>query len=79
MQRASVFSLLDINVSAFLSLHGIQPELKREGTRVTFVFPATSEVNDLTRRYNENTQVPVLDFVSHLRRLRSQMYSARGD
>jgi len=69
--------ILDIHLSSFLSLHGISPEFTKQGTRVVFEFPSSREVNDLTRAYNENPSVPVLDFVHHLRKLRSQMLAAR--
>jgi len=71
------YSILDIHLSSFLSLHGISPQFTRQGTRVVFEFPANQEINALTRAYNENPSVPVLDFVHHLRKLRSQMLAAR--
>ena|SRR4030042_3619212 len=69
--------ILDIHLSSFLSLYGIEPEFTKQGTRVVFEFPASQEVNKLTRTYNENPSVPVLDFVHHLRKLRSQMLASR--
>jgi len=69
--------ILDIHLSSFLSLHGISPQFIKQGTRVVFEFPQSREVNDLTRSYNENPSVPVLDFVHHLRKLRSQMLANR--
>lgn len=69
--------ILDINLASFLSLHGIKPEFAREGTRVIFEFPANAEVYHLTKEYNQNPNVPVLDFVHHLRKLRSQMLGNR--
>jgi len=69
--------ILDIHLSSFLSLHGISPEFTKQGTRVVFEFPANREVSDLMRAYNENPSVPVLDFVHHLRKLRSQMLANR--
>lgn len=69
--------ILDIYLTSFLSYHGISPQFTKQGSRVVFEFPATDEVNQLTRAYNENPSVRVLDFVHHLRRIRSQMLSAR--
>lgn len=69
--------ILDIHLSSFLSLHGISPQFTKQGTRVVFEFPASQEFNELTRAYNENPSVPVLDFVHHLRKLRSQMFAMR--
>ena len=67
----------DIYAASFLSLNNIQPTLVKTGTRVVFEFDATSTVRNLRARYNENPVVHVLDFVHHLRRIRSQMLSAR--
>ena len=69
--------LLDIHLSSYLSLQGIEPELTKQGTRVIFEFPASPEVTKLTRAYNENPSVKILDYVHHLRKLRSQMLNAR--
>ena len=69
--------ILDIHLSSFLSLHGISPQFTKQGTRVVFEFPANREVYDLTKAYNENPSVRVLDFVHHLRKIRSQMLAAR--
>jgi hypothetical protein len=70
--------ILDIHQAAFLQLHGITPNLTMQGTKVIFEFPGTKTVYNLIRAYNENPAVNVLDFVSHLRRLRGQMLSRRG-
>ena len=69
--------ILDIHLASFLSLHGINPEFAKQGTRVVFEFPASPEVYRLTKDYNQNPEVLVLDFVHHLRMLRSQMLSVR--
>jgi len=69
--------ILDIHLASFFSLHGINPQFSKQGTRVIFEFPASPEVTKLTRAYNENPSVKILDFVHHLRKLRSQMLNAR--
>lgn len=69
--------LYDINLSAFLQYRGITPQLQKEGSRVIFFFPSDKETYELMKVYNENPSVPILDFVGHLRRLRSQMLSMR--
>jgi len=70
-------SILDIHLASFFSLHGIEPQFSKQGTRVIFEFPASSEVYRLTKDYNQNPKVPILDFVHHLRKLRSQMLTMR--
>jgi hypothetical protein len=69
--------ILDIHQAAFLNLHGIEPDLTKQGTRVIFEFPNTKQVLDLIQAYNGNPALPVLNFVHHLRKLRSQMLAAR--
>jgi hypothetical protein len=69
--------ILDIHLASYLSLHGIEPEFTKQGTRVVFEFPSTSEVTKLTRAYNENPSVKILDYVHHLRKTRSQMLNSR--
>lgn len=69
--------ILDIHLASYLSLNGIEPEFTKQGTRVVFEFPSTPEVSSLTRSYNENPSVKVLDFVHHLRKTRSMMLAAR--
>ena len=65
--------LFDIHQAAYLALNGIQANLTRQGTRVVFEFPGTRSVFALLQQYNSNPPVRILDYVSHLRRLRSQM------
>lgn len=69
--------ILDIHQAAYLELHGIEPNLTKQGTRVIFEFPSRKPVFDLIQQYNSNPSVNVLDYVSHLRRLRSQMLAMR--
>ena len=69
--------IFDIHQASFLSLHGITPTFTKSGTRVIFEFDVTVGVKKLLDQYNQNPSVSLLDFVSHLRRLRSQMLSMR--
>jgi len=69
--------ILDIHLASYLSLHDIEPEFTKQGTRVVFEFPSTAEVTKLTRAYNENPSVKILDYVHHLRKTRSMMLAAR--
>lgn len=69
--------ILDIHLASYLSLHGIEPEFTKQGTRVVFEFPPTPEVIKLTRAYNENPSVTILDYVHHLRKIRSMMLATR--
>ena len=76
--NASMLPLYDINLAAFLQHRGIVPSLQQQGSRVVFFFPNDTTTHRIMKEYNENLMVPVLDFVGHLRRLRSQMLSMRS-
>ncbi len=72
-------SLFDIYLSSFLDYHGIEPRIIKEGTRAMFCFPDDDRVHKLITIYNSNpTSIPLLDYIAHLRKLRSQMLSMRG-
>jgi len=76
-QSSANVPILDIHLASFFSLHGIEPQFSKQGTRVIFEFPASPEVYRLTKDYNQNPEVPILDFVHHLRKMRSQMLATR--
>lgn len=69
--------ILDIHLASFLSLNGIEPDFIKQGTRIVFEFPSSQEVSNLTRKFNENPSVKILDYVHHLRKTRSMMLAAR--
>ena len=77
-QKRPLAAILDLNLSAFQLLGGVEPELHLDGTRVTFLFDPTNQFYQLTSAYNSNAQVAVLDYVSAQRRLRAQMLALRG-
>lgn len=70
--------IYDIHESAYLQYKGLNPDLKKEGTRVLFSFPNTPETQKMIDDYYKNPTVKLVDYVSHLRRLRAQMLSMRG-
>jgi hypothetical protein len=69
--------LYDIHTAAWLQYKGISLELIKHGGRVVFEAPATEETAELLHQYEENPSVPLLDYVSFLRRLRSRMAALR--
>lgn len=71
--------IFDINTACFLELNHIPAELTIQGTRVVFEFDSTDEVYKLLHEYQNNPPVPVLDYVSALRRLRSKMLTMRNE
>jgi len=71
--------VFDIHIASFLELNNISPQLTLQGSRVIFELDSSDEVYRLLRRYQENPEIPILDFVNVLRRLRSRMLSMRGE
>ena len=69
--------LLDIYQAAYLKLHGFTPQLTLDGGRVVFEFPATEEIYSHCKSFNGNSPVPVMDFVSSIRQLRSRMIALK--
>lgn len=70
--------IMDIYQASFLSLNKIEPALSNHGSRVVFDFPNSQKVMALLERYNQNPEVKLIDYVSALRRLRSQMISSKN-
>ncbi len=70
-------SILDLNTSAFLSMHGLEPELSMQGGRVVFCFPAKEEFYRLSSLYNDNLSVGCLDFVQAIKKMRGKMLSMK--
>lgn len=75
-ERSSI-PVMDIHQATFLDYQGIPPDLIKQGTRVVFMFPNTQSVLGQIQDYNRNPSIPILDFVHHLRKLRSQMLAIR--
>ena len=75
--KQRLFTTLDIYLSSFLSIHGVEPSLEMNNGRVIFVFHATDELYNLTHKFNSNVNVPVTDFVVAIKTLRGQMLTMR--
>jgi hypothetical protein len=78
MAREKVFSTLDLYLSSFIFLNGIQPKLELNNGRVTFDFPVSDALYRAINLYNSNELIPVADFVVAVKTLRGQMLSMRG-
>lgn len=76
-KEISGIPVMDIYQATFLDYQGIHPNLIKEGTRVIFLFPNNPTVLEKIKAYQQNPEIPVLDFVHNLRKLRSQMLAVR--
>ena len=63
---------------AFQCLHGNDPDMALNGTRVTLLFNADQTFYELAARYNSNEAVNVLDFVNAQRQLKARMFSMKA-
>jgi hypothetical protein len=77
---ANKIPVLDINgLGSFQHLHGNEPEMQMQGTRVTLLFNADQKFYELSEKFNRNTPVNVLDFVNAQRQLKAKMFSMKGN
>lgn len=71
--------ILDIpGLGAFQLLHGNEPEMEMNGSRVTLLFDADDRFYELSERYNKNEEVPVISFCNVQRQLRAKMLSLKS-
>lgn len=77
MERERRFSTVDINLSSFLELNGLQARLEINNGKVIFIFSANDNLYKFLEAYNSNSLVPVGDFVTRLKILRGQMLTMR--
>ena len=78
MGRAKSFSTLDIYLSAFLSLHQVDPILEIRNGKVVFTFEATDAVYRLMNDFNDNKPIEVADYATAIKTLRGKMLTAKG-
>lgn len=76
--ETKTYQTLDLYISAYLTLCGIQPELQVTNGRVIFVFPQSDDLYRLLSNYNSNIDIPVISFVTTVKMLRGRMLSMRG-
>jgi hypothetical protein len=78
MKNPQKISVLDLNLAAYHHLNQNTPTLEMKNTRIVFTFTADDTFYKLTKEFNENMVVNILDFVNAQRQLRAKMYAMRG-
>ncbi|MDH4231088.1 MAG: DUF5659 domain-containing protein [Nitrospirota bacterium] len=69
------FKTTDIFLASFIEVSGIPHEMGMNRSFVEFRFPATVELFDLVKKYNQNsTTVAIAEYIAVLRELKSKMY-----
>jgi hypothetical protein len=60
-------------------MNGIEIDFRLAPTgRVIFILPGKKETHDLMTQFNSNPQVPLLDYVQSLRKIRARMIAMRS-
>lgn len=77
MAATKSFSTLDIYLSAFLSLHNLEPTLEIRNGKIIFTFEATDTLYRLMNDFNSNEPVEVADFTTAIKTLRGKMLTAK--
>lgn len=77
MEKTKSFSTLDIYLSAFLSLHNLEPTLEIRNGKVIFVFESTDSLYRLMSDFNSNEPVEVADYTTAIKTLRGKMLTAK--
>jgi hypothetical protein len=70
--------LHDIYSVAYCSYKGANITLSKEERRVIFHIPDIPSTYRLLAEFNNNPNLPLLDYLTHLRKLRAQMINLRG-
>ena len=79
MERESPTILLhDIYQAAFCSYRGIDVTLTKQDRRVIFHLPDTAATYRTLAEFNNNPELSLLDYITHLKRLRAMMIGMRG-
>ena len=77
MGNGKIVSIKDIHTAAYLEFKGIELTLCKIGTRVVFSISADDLSYRLLAEFQTNPEVPILEYVNLLRRLRSRMLDVR--
>lgn len=70
--------LHDIYQAAYVSYKGIEVNLTKQNRRVIFLLPDTPDTYRIMSEFNNNPELPLLNYLTYLRKLRAQMINLRG-
>jgi len=69
----------DVYIAAYLDHKSIAVDFRLAPTgRVVFLLPVKKEVHELIAEFNTNPQVPLLDYIQSLRKIRARMIAMRS-
>jgi len=68
----------DLYTAAFADFKGVEIHYrKRANGRITFILPAGQETADALATFNQNPNVPALDYAQSLKKVRARMIALR--
>lgn len=76
--ESPTLAIHDIYQTAYCSYRGIEVTLTKQDRRVIFNLPDTPATYRILSEFNNNPEMPLLDYITHLKRLRAMMISLRG-
>jgi len=76
--ESPIIPIHDIYQTAYSSYKGIEVRLSKQESRVVFLLPDTPATYRTFSEFNNNPKLPLLDYLTHLRKLRAQMINLRG-
>jgi len=76
--ESSTIPIHDIYATAYCSYKGIAVTFTKQDRRVIFHLPDTAATYCTLSEFNNNPTLQLLDYVTHLKRLRAMMISMRG-
>jgi hypothetical protein len=79
MDPEKLVPISDPHFAAFAALNKLSPKIQNRNGRVNFLFPAQEELFGLVQRFYDNESVPINDFVSELKRIKSLMWAVKGE
>jgi hypothetical protein len=68
----------DIYATAYCSYKGIEVTFTKQDRRVIFHLPDTAATYRTLSEFNNNPTLQILDYITHLKRLRAIMIGMRG-
>ncbi len=72
-----IFETFDLWLAIFIKACGLNPTLNIKNDTVTFCFPASPDLDRLIINFQNNCNVPVLDFIASAKTLRGQMLALK--
>ena len=71
--KSATIQIHDIYSAAYAAYKGVEPKLVKHDRHVVFLLPDKPHTYHILSEFNGNPKLPLLEYLSHLRKLRAQM------